>query len=200
MPAVPPPLSRPSPMNAALLLDGCGSAWLHRTGLFTTTIARTSSRCGMGGGEALAGVAGLPAAAPISCPPARPPACPPAILLPPCRSALPSRLVPTSIGHCLPPPPPLQVREELAAAEARRPAVIAAQPSLRLNLPEALQQAPPRLDMWSVCARRLEQVGRVGWWCGSVWRRFSVRAQHGWRSGDHLHLASPESLPWLAWT
>ena len=116
----------------------------------------------MGDGEA--GVAGLPAAAPALVP-ALPPVCPPALSCSHLVSALPSRLVPTSAGHCLPPPAPLQVREELAAAEARRPAVIAAQPSLRLNLPEALQQAPPRLDMCSKCARQLEQVGRGGGGC-----------------------------------
>ncbi len=59
-------------------------------------------------------------------------------------------------------PAPAQVTEELAAAEARRQAVIAAQPALRLALPEALQQAPPRLDMCSECAQMVQQVGRAG--------------------------------------
>ena len=168
------------PSSERLLLPGhpAGGAWevvRHRQVLLTVLLLLPS----------------------LACPPALPPflPCPSLVSLP-----FPSFLVPTPAGHCLPLPPPLQIREELAAAEARRPAVIAAQPALRLNLPQALQQAPPRLDMCSVCARRLEQVGRVGWWCGSVWRRFSVRAQHGWRSEDHLHAASPESLPWLAWT
>ncbi|PRW57158.1 hypothetical protein C2E21_4338 [Chlorella sorokiniana] len=47
--------------------------------------------------------------------------------------------------------------EDLAAAEARRLPVIAAQPTLRLELPEALQQAPSRLDMCSKCARAVQQ-------------------------------------------
>ncbi|KAI7838444.1 hypothetical protein COHA_007707 [Chlorella ohadii] len=51
-----------------------------------------------------------------------------------------------------------QWTEELAAAEARRQPVIAAQPTLRLDLTEALQQAPPRLDMCAACARMLQQV------------------------------------------
>jgi hypothetical protein len=51
-----------------------------------------------------------------------------------------------------------QMAEDLAAAEARRLPVIAAQPTLRLELPEALQQAPSRLDMCSKCARAVQQV------------------------------------------
>lgn len=51
-----------------------------------------------------------------------------------------------------------QFAEMLAAAEARRVEVVVAQPSLRLQLPEALQQSPPRLDMCSKCARSLEEI------------------------------------------
>ncbi|KAI7837610.1 hypothetical protein COHA_008536 [Chlorella ohadii] len=51
-----------------------------------------------------------------------------------------------------------QTKEELAAAEARRPPVLVAQPALHLHLPAALQQPPPRLDMCSACARRLQQA------------------------------------------
>ncbi|PRW56979.1 hypothetical protein C2E21_4339 [Chlorella sorokiniana] len=50
--------------------------------------------------------------------------------------------------------------EDLAAAEARHLPVIAAQPTLRLELPEALQQAPSRLDMCSKCARAVQQLDR----------------------------------------
>ena len=60
--------------------------------------------------------------------------------------------------------PRTQMAEDLAAAEARRAPVIAVQPTLRLNLPEALQQAPPRLDMCSECAQYVQKVRRrVGW-------------------------------------
>ena len=55
-----------------------------------------------------------------------------------------------------------QMAEGLAAAEARRLADFAVQPTLRLELPEALQQAPPRLDMCSECAKFVQQVGRGG--------------------------------------
>lgn len=48
-----------------------------------------------------------------------------------------------------------QVSEELAAAEARRPAALMVQPTVRLALPEALQQQPPRVDMCSGCAESL---------------------------------------------
>ena len=65
-------------------------------------------------------------------------------------------------GSTLPAPYPLQGTEELAAAQARRPAVIAAEPTLHLDLSGALQQQPPRLDMCRACARWLEQVGRRG--------------------------------------
>ena len=58
--------------------------------------------------------------------------------------------------------PSAQLAEDLAAAEARRPPVIAVQPTLHLELPEALQQAPPRLDMCSECAKFVEQVGGAG--------------------------------------
>ena len=88
----------------------------------------------------------------------------------------------TSAGHSLTCPrlPPPQIKEELAAAEARRPALIVAQPGLRLDLPAALQQPPPRLDMCSVCAGRFEKVGHwgaggaeLGRW--TAWIRFAVR-------------------------
>ena len=117
---------------------------------------------------ALAAVAALPA-------PARPPALS-------SLTFIPDR-IPTSAGHSLHaplPPRALQIKEELAAAEARRPAVIDAQPALRLDLPAALQQPPPRLDMCSVCAGRFEKVGHwgAGWaelgrW--TAWIRFAVR-------------------------
>ncbi|KAI7845009.1 hypothetical protein COHA_001375 [Chlorella ohadii] len=51
-----------------------------------------------------------------------------------------------------------QSSEELAAAHARRPAVIAAEPMLRLELSGTLQQVPPRMDMCSECAQLLEQL------------------------------------------
>lgn len=51
-----------------------------------------------------------------------------------------------------------QITEELAAAEARRPAVIAARPAVHLDLPEPLQQQPPRLDMCRKCAGWIEQM------------------------------------------
>ncbi|PSC74215.1 N-acyl-phosphatidylethanolamine-hydrolyzing phospholipase D [Micractinium conductrix] len=54
-----------------------------------------------------------------------------------------------------------QVTEELAALDARRPAFIAVQPALHLDLPEALQQHPPRLDMCSKCADWIEQMERA---------------------------------------
>ena len=88
----------------------------------------------------------------------------------------------TSAGHSLTCPrlPPPQIKEELAAAEARRPALIVAQPALRLDLPAALQQPPPRLDMCSVCAGRFQKVGHwgaggaeLGRW--TAWIRFAVR-------------------------
>ncbi|PRW51065.1 hypothetical protein C2E21_5492 [Chlorella sorokiniana] len=50
--------------------------------------------------------------------------------------------------------------EDLAAAEARRQPIIAAQPTLHLELPEALQQPPPRLDMCSECAKFVQQGQR----------------------------------------
>ena len=58
---------------------------------------------------------------------------------------------------------PAQMTEELAAAEARRPAVIVAQPTLRLDLPGALQQAPARMDMCSECAKLLQKVSAWKW-------------------------------------
>jgi hypothetical protein len=93
-----------------------------------------------------------------------------AVLPAPSRPALSSLTcitdhIPASAGHSLPaplPPRALQIKEELAVAQARRPAVIAAQPALRLHLPAALQQPPPRLDICSMCARRFEKV-RLGW-------------------------------------
>jgi hypothetical protein len=51
-----------------------------------------------------------------------------------------------------------QREEDLAAAEARRMEVVAAQPTLRLELPEALQQAPARLDMCSECSQNVQQM------------------------------------------
>ena len=54
--------------------------------------------------------------------------------------------------------PRTQMAEDLAAAEARRLPVIAVQPTLRLELPETLQQAPPRLDMCSKCAQYVQKV------------------------------------------
>jgi len=36
-----------------------------------------------------------------------------------------------------------------------------AQPTLRLSLPDALQHPPPRLDMCSKCAQKIERVRRV---------------------------------------
>ncbi|PRW51170.1 E3 ubiquitin- ligase RNF213-like [Chlorella sorokiniana] len=53
-----------------------------------------------------------------------------------------------------------QMAEDLAAAEARRQPIIAAQPTLHLELPEALQQPPPRLDMCSECAKFVQQGQR----------------------------------------
>ena len=61
---------------------------------------------------------------------------------------------------CPAPPAPAQMAEDLAAAEARRRPVIAAQPTLHLELPDALRRAPPRLDMCSECAQNVQQVGR----------------------------------------
>ncbi|PSC69258.1 expressed protein isoform A [Micractinium conductrix] len=53
-----------------------------------------------------------------------------------------------------------QVAEELAAAEARRPAALVVQPTLHLDLPEALQHPPPRLDMCSSCALLVKEAER----------------------------------------
>lgn len=61
--------------------------------------------------------------------------------------------------------PRLQMAENLAAAEARRRPALLVQPTFRLILPEALQHPPPRVDMCSVCAQKLEEVGQ---WCWSV--------------------------------
>ena len=36
------------------------------------------------------------------------------------------------------------------------------QPTLRLDLPETLQQQPPWLDLCRACAKQLEQVGGSG--------------------------------------
>ena len=36
---------------------------------------------------------------------------------------------------------------------------VAVQPALRLDLPEALQQQPPWLDLCRACAKQLEEVG-----------------------------------------
>ena len=67
-----------------------------------------------------------------------------------------------------PPPPRAQLTEELAAAEARRPAALVVQPTMRLHLPGALQHPPLRLQMCSKCALRIEAVRRGavadGWW------------------------------------
>lgn len=45
-----------------------------------------------------------------------------------------------------------QMKEMMAAVEARRPLVIAGQPAVHLDLPKVLQHPPLRLDMCSVCA------------------------------------------------
>jgi len=75
--------------------------------------------------------------------------------LPPCLSS--------SAALPLPPPPHVeQSTEEVAAAQARRKAVIVAEPMLPLELSGELQQAPPRMDMCSECARLLQEVGG-GW-------------------------------------
>ena len=66
-----------------------------------------------------------------------------------------------------PAPPPPQTEEELAAAYARRKPVLVAEPALCLELPEELQQQPPRLDMCSACAWLLQEV-RVRHGCGEV--------------------------------
>ena len=62
---------------------------------------------------------------------------------------------------CRAPPHP-QLAEQLAADESGQPHASAVQPTLRLNLPEALQQQPPWLDLCSWCANRLQKVGAVG--------------------------------------
>lgn len=58
---------------------------------------------------------------------------------------------------------PAQITEELTAAEARRPAVLVAQPTLRLDLSRALQQAPARVDMCSACAGLVQKVSESRW-------------------------------------
>ncbi|KAI7845262.1 hypothetical protein COHA_001304 [Chlorella ohadii] len=50
-----------------------------------------------------------------------------------------------------------QLAEQLAADESGQPHASAVQPTLRLNLPEALQQQPPWLDLCSWCANRLQK-------------------------------------------
>ena len=102
------------------------------------------------------------------------PACSCPVASAPARPALPRPTnIPCICGPVLPPqqhvpcfPLLLQGTEEFAAAEARRPAVIAAEPTLHLDLSGALQQQPPRLDMCLKCARLLEQVGR--WRAGGM--------------------------------
>ena len=74
--------------------------------------------------------------------------------------------------------PPAQKAEELAAAEARRPPVIVAQPTLHLELPEALQQAPPRLDMCSECARTVQEVRRRKEGAGKGGEEGGASAEH----------------------
>ena len=58
---------------------------------------------------------------------------------------------------------PAQITEELTAAEAQRPAVLVAQPALRLDLSGALQQSPARVDMCSRCAELVQQVSDYQW-------------------------------------
>ena len=60
-------------------------------------------------------------------------------------------------------PPPRQLKEHLAAAEARRAAARVVRPTLRLNLPEELQQQPSRLDMCSKCAGSISLVRGWQW-------------------------------------
>ena len=77
--------------------------------------------------------------------------------------AWPRALHPPPAHTAVPCPGPLpQLNEEYAAAQARRRAALVAQPTLRLNLPEALQHPPPRLDLCSECAGKIEQVRRMG--------------------------------------
>ncbi len=90
------------------------------------------------------------------------PACPAS----PLPSAFPLRLL-ASAQQASTALPPLQVKEELAAAYARRTPVLVAEPALCLELPEELQQPPPRLDMCSACARLIQEV-RVRHGCGKV--------------------------------
>ncbi|PSC75789.1 hypothetical protein C2E20_1529 [Micractinium conductrix] len=75
-----------------------------------------------------------------------------------------------------------QGTEELAAAQARRPAVIAAEPTLHLDLSGALQQQPPRLDMCRACARWLEQLELNEYSCSAyadvVQKQFHERGMH----------------------
>ena len=72
-------------------------------------------------------------------------------------------------AHCMPlscSPSALvsaQITEELAAAEARQPAVINVQPTLRLDLSGALQQPPARVDMCSACAKLVQEVSEYAW-------------------------------------
>ena len=84
-----------------------------------------------------------------------------AALLPPLALCLSHGLVASPLQlqgtHIV--PDASQVKEELVAAKERRPPVRLAEPALHLDLPAALQQPPPRLDMCSACARLIEQVG-----------------------------------------
>ena len=92
------------------------------------------------------------------------------------------------ISSTLPAPYPLQGTEELAAAEARRPAVIAAEPTLHIDLSEALQQQQPRVDMCRACARWLEQVGRRG--AGRIVKKASCHTgESALRPFEHRQLA-----------
>lgn len=98
--------------------------------------------------------------------------CPPAPARPPAFTRLAPSLFPfhgpaSSPHHHQGTPFPAspQIKVELAAAEARRQPVLVAQPALHLDLPAALQQPPPRVDMCSVCGRWIEQVGRWGAGC-----------------------------------
>lgn len=87
-------------------------------------------------------------------------------------------------------PPRAQVAEELAAAEARRPAALVVQPTLHLDLPEALQHPPPRLDMCSSCALLVKEVS-VGIW------EVVVAGVRWWPKGERgglLAESTPRSL------
>ncbi|PSC75663.1 enzyme of the cupin superfamily isoform B [Micractinium conductrix] len=87
-----------------------------------------------------------------------------------------------------------QGTEELAAAEARRPAVIAAEPTLHIDLSEALQQQQPRVDMCRACARWLEQMelteGSCSAYAGAIQQHFQER---GMQVAPGAAAGSPEA-------